>query len=90
MAAASKTLSAYNTLIGACEIFTCLNGNITPESVDRLEDELGGVCTIIKMHHYTQGQKYGHLASVIPQDKYRIVISDETWVHTAPVDPGAY
>jgi hypothetical protein len=30
------------------------------------------------------------LASVIPQAKYRIVISDATWIHTAPVDPGAY
>jgi hypothetical protein len=48
------------------------------------------VCTIIKTHHYTEGQKYGHLASIIPQDEYRIVISDATWIHTAPVDPGAY
>ena len=90
MAATSKTSSSFDTLIGARDKITRLNGNITPESVDRLEDELGGVCTIIKTHHYTQGQKYGHLASVNPQDKYRIVISDETWVHTAPVDPGAY
>ena len=90
MAEASKTSSAYDTLIGVRDKITRLNGIITPESVDRLEDELGGVCTIIKTHHYAQGQKYGHLASVIPQEKYRIVISDEAWVRTAPVDPGAY
>jgi hypothetical protein len=48
------------------------------------------VCTIIKTHHYTEGQKYGHLASVIPQEKYRIVITDAAWIHTAPADPGAY
>ncbi len=90
MAEASKTWSAYDTLIGVRDKITRLNGIITPESVDRLKDELGGVCTIIKTHHYTQGQKYGHLASVIPQDKYRIVISNETWIRTAPVDPGAY
>jgi hypothetical protein len=90
MAEASKTLSAYDTLIGVRDKITRLNGIITPESVDRLEDDLGGVCTIIKTHHYTQGQKYGHLASVILQDKYRIVISDEAWVRTAPVNPGAY
>ena len=90
MAEASKTSSAYNTLIGVRDKITRLNGIITPESVDRLEDELGGVCTIIKTHHYTQGQKYGHLASVIPQEEYRIVISDKTWIRTAPVDPGAY
>ncbi len=90
MAEASKTSNAYDTLIGVRDKITRLNGNITPESVDRLEDELGGVCTIIKMHHYAQGQKYGHLASIILQDKYRIVISNKTWVRTAPVNPGAY
>jgi hypothetical protein len=57
MAEASKTSSAYNTLIGVRDKITRLNGIITPESVDRLKDELGGVCTIIKTHHYTQGQK---------------------------------
>jgi hypothetical protein len=90
MVEASKTSSAYDTLIGVRNKITRLNGIITPKNVDRLEDELGGVCTIIKTHHYTQGQKYGHLASIIPQDKYRIVISDEAWIRTAPVDPGAY
>jgi hypothetical protein len=90
MAEASKTLSAYDTLIGVGDKITRLNGIITPESINKLEDELGGVCMIIKTHHYTEGQKYGHLASVIPQDKYRIVISDKTWIHTAPADPGTY
>ncbi len=41
---------------------THLNGVITPEAVDRLEDELGGIFTVVKTHHYEQGQKYGHLA----------------------------
>jgi hypothetical protein len=90
MVESSKTSRAYDTLIGVRNKITRLNGIITPESVDKLEDELGSVCTIIKTHHYTEGQKYGHLASVIPQDKYRIVISNATWVHAAPVDPGAY
>ncbi len=92
MVEGSKSSSAYETLIGVRDKITRLNGIITPENVDKLEDELGGVCTIIKTHHYTEGQKYGHLASVIPQAKYRIVITDAAWawVHTAPVDPGAY
>jgi hypothetical protein len=45
---------------------------------------------LIKTHHYTEGQKYGHLASVIPQEKYRIVISNNAWTHTAPAYPGTY
>jgi hypothetical protein len=43
-----------------------------------------------KNHHYEQGQKYGHLASAIPEQKYRLVIGNATWAHTVPGDPGAY
>ena len=63
---------------------------ITPEAVDKLEDELGGIFTVTKTHHYKQGQKCGHLASAIPESKYRLVIGDATWTHMAPLDPGAY
>ncbi len=43
-----------------------------------------------KTHHYTQGQKYGHLASAIPKSKYRLIIGNATWTHTVPTDPEAY
>jgi hypothetical protein len=61
-----------------------------PEAVDKLEDELGGIFTVTKTHHYDQGQKYGHLEIAIPKSKYRLVIGDATWNHTAPINPGAY
>ncbi len=63
---------------------------ITPEAVDKLEDELGGIFTVTKTHHYKQGQKYGHLASAIPEQKYRLVIGNATWAHTVPGNPGTY
>ena len=81
---------AYDTLINLRDKLTRLNGVITPEAVDKLEDELGGIFTVEKTHHYDEGQKYGHLASAIPQAKYRIVIGNDTWTHTVPLDPGAY
>ncbi len=68
---------------------TCLNSVITPEAIDRLKDELGGIFTVAKTHHYKQGQKYGHLASAIPKPKYRLVIRNATWTHTIHADPGA-
>jgi hypothetical protein len=77
-------------LISLQDNLTCLNGVITPEAVNKLEDELGGIFTVTKTHHYKQGQKYGHLASAIPESKYRLVIGDATWVHGVPADPGAY
>ncbi len=90
MVDSSKSTSTYNTLIGLRDKITHLNGIIMPEGIDKLEDKLGGVCTLIKMHHYMEGQKYGHLACIIPQEKYRSVISNNAWTHAAPVNPGAY
>jgi hypothetical protein len=63
---------------------------ITPEAVNKLKDELGGIFTVTKTHHYKQGQKYGHLASAVPEPKYRLIIGDAAWAHTMPGNPGAY
>jgi hypothetical protein len=84
----SKNNGAYNTLISLRDKLTRLNGVITPKAVD--EDELGRIFTVTKTHHYEQGQKYGHLASAIPELKYRLIIGNATWVHGVPANPGAY
>ena len=86
----STSNGAYNILISLQDKLTRLNGMITPEAVDKLEDELGGIFTVAKTHHYAQGQNYGHLASAIPESKYRLIIGDATWTHAVPADPGAY
>ena len=86
----SKNNGAYDTLISLRDKLTRLNGVITPEAVDKLEDELGGIFTVTKTHHYVQGQKYGHLASAILESKYRLIIGDATWTHGVPDDPRAY
>ena len=90
MTASVKSSSAYDTLIRIRDKITRLNGNLTPETADKLEDELGGVCTLTKTHHYRDVQQHGHLASIIPEAKYRIVIGNNPWTHVAPADPGAY
>ena len=86
----SASHNVYDALISLHAKLTRLNGVITLEAVDKLEDELGGIFTATKTHHYKQGQKYGRLASAIPASKYRLVIGDATWTHMAPLDPGAY
>ena len=86
----SKSNGAYDTLISLRDKLTRLNGVITPEAVNKLEDELGGIFTVAKTHHYIQGQKYGHLASAIPESKYRLIIGDATWTHGVLANPGVY
>ncbi len=80
----------YDMLVAQKDVITKITGIITPESIDTLENELGGAFTILKSTHFTNGQCYGFLASVIPKDKYRIIINSPAWVYAAPVNPGAY
>jgi hypothetical protein len=86
----SASNKAYNTLIKFQDKLTRLNGVITSEAINKLEDKLGRIFTEAKTHHYTQGQKYGHLASAIPESKYRLVIGNATWTHTVPTNPEVY
>ncbi len=77
-------------LVAQKEVITKITSIIMPEFIDTLENELGGAFTILKSTHFTDGQRYGFLASVIPEDKYRIIINSPAWVYTASVNPGAY
>ncbi len=77
-------------LVAQKDAITKITGIIMPESIDGLENKLGGAFTKLKSTHFEEGQSYGFLATVIPQEKYRIVISDEAWVYAAPANPGAY
>jgi hypothetical protein len=80
----SASSEVYDMLIKLWDKVTRLNGVIPPDAVDKLEDELGGIFTMAKTHHYTQGQKYGHLASAIPKSKYRLIIGNATWTGYPP------
>ncbi len=77
-------------LVTQKDAITKITGIITPESIDGLENELGGAFTNLKSTHFEEGQRYGFLATVIPQEKYRIVISDAAWVYKTPANSGAY
>jgi hypothetical protein len=77
-------------LVAQKDAITKITGIITPESIDTLKNKLGGAFTIVKSTHFVDGQRYGFLASMIPQEKYWIVISNPAWVYVAPANPGAY
>jgi hypothetical protein len=90
MANKSSKNGAYEMLVAQKDQITKITGIITPEAVDALENEIGGAFTKLKSTHFAEGQKYGFLATVIPQEKYRIVIGVPTWIYDAPPNPGAY
>jgi hypothetical protein len=80
----------YKILVAQKDAITKITGIITPESIATLENKLGEAFTILKSTHFEEGGQYRYLACIIPEEKYRIVIADPTWVYTAPVNPGAY
>jgi hypothetical protein len=86
----SASNKAYYMLTKSWDKLTRLNSVITPEAIDKLKDKLSRIFTVAKIHHYTQGQKYGHLANAIPKSKYRLVIGNATWIHMVPSDPEMY
>jgi hypothetical protein len=87
----SKTKNgAYKILAAQKDAVTRITGVITPEAIDNLEDEIGGIFTILKSIHLAEGQRYGYLACVIPKAKHRLVIVDNEWMYTTPANPGAY
>jgi hypothetical protein len=77
-------------LVAQKDAITKITGIITPKSINTFENELGGAFTIVKSTHFVNRQRYGFLASVIPQEKYRVVISNLAWVYVAPANPSAY
>ncbi len=87
----SKTKNgAYKILAVQKDAVTRIAGVITPEAIDNLKDEIGGIFTILKSTHCNKGQNYGYLRCVIPKEKYRLVIGDNTWMYVAPQNPRAY
>ena len=81
---------AYKILAAQKSAITKIAGAIRPEAIDNLENEIGGIFTILKSTHFDEGQRYGYLACVIPEEKYRLVIANRTWTYTAPINLGAY
>jgi hypothetical protein len=90
MSTKSSKNEAYKLLVAQKDAITKITGIITPEFIHTLENKLRGAFTIVKSTHFVDGQRYSFLASAIPQEKYRVVISNPAWVYVAPANLGAY
>ncbi len=90
MSSKSSKNGAYKILVAPKDTITKITGIITPKSIETLKNELCGAFTILKSTHFSEGERYGYLACIIPEEKYRFVIADPVWVYAALVNPGAY
>jgi hypothetical protein len=77
-------------LVAQKDTITKITGIITPKSIGTLENKLSRAFTILKSTHFNKGQRFGFLATVIPEAKYHIVINNPSWVYAAPGNQRAY
>jgi hypothetical protein len=80
----------YNSIVAQQDKITRVLGIITTETIDILKDELSGIASTIKLDHYKDNLKYGHLAIVIPEAEYKTIIEDNAWTYNVPPNVGAY
>ena len=64
--------------------------NITPKTLDTLEEYIGGILVSVKSTHYDQGAKYVHLAVILGKTWIRNILNDPNFLYNNPVDQGAY
>ncbi len=63
MSSKSSKNGVYKILVTKKDTMTKITGIISPESIDTLENELGGAFTftILKSTHFAEGQQSGYL-----------------------------
>jgi hypothetical protein len=69
MSSKSSKNGAYEILVTQKDAITKITGIITSESMDTLENELGGAFTILKSANFAKGEQYGYLTCIIQEGK---------------------
>ena len=82
--------SIRDQIVAQQDKVTRLHGDISPETVDNLEEELGGIVVNIKSHHFVRGAEFGHLSVIIPQSEFADLIGDDEWEYEPPEELDAY
>ena len=62
----------------------------TFHDIETWEEECATIATLVKTNSIEGGTKLGHLATIIPEDEYRLEIEDGDWEYEEPTDPGPY
>ena len=82
--------TARDAILSQRDIITKITGEITPEDIDNLEEEIGGTFTIVKTHHFEEGETYGSLAVIAPESEYQTLIGNAAWTYVPPASQAAY
>ena len=73
-----KTPLLYKQLWEKRLIKITKNSKLTHVGINKLKSQCAEIAAAAKTHSYTQDQKFGHIADIITESKYRILISNAT------------
>ena len=62
------------------DTITHIVGDITPETLDILKEEIGGILVSVKSTHYDQGAKYGHLDVILGETRMRNILNNPNFL----------
>ena len=69
---------------------TRIIGHPTNAAVDLLQEELAKIAATVKTTLIEEGNKFGHLAVIVPEDNYKEIIKNRRWTYHEPTHPGYY
>jgi len=77
MSASKESLAIYEAMVANKDNITRIIGDISPDQVDNLEEEIAWILTKFNSNHYTEDRMYGHLACILTQMAYQLVINGQ-------------
>ena len=72
-----SAIKVREAIIAQKDTVTRITGDITPEDVDQLQEEIGSILVTIKSHHFRGSRINGHLAVIVSQTEYRSIIDPQ-------------
>lgn len=86
----SKTKNAVLEELKPHRLTSVIGRKPTFHDIETWEEECSTIATLIKTNSIQGGNKLGHLATIIPEDEYRLEIEDNDFEYEEPTDPGPY
>ena len=90
MTTTARSVTISRAIEAQAHKMTKIIGEIGPDDIDRLEEELGEIATTAKSGHFPQGEIFGHLPMIIREAKMRQILADPNYMYVEQADPGAY
>jgi len=85
-----RSITISRAIEAQSQEMTKIAGEIIPEDVDAVVEELGEVSTTTKSAYFPPGNLFRYLSMVVPEAKMRTILGDPTCNFALQAHPGVY